>query len=191
MSLSVVVVDKECCCPDLLGQNMLLREFWLRFLYRRVKVFDKHKNFNYNETHDNLGRTLMEVMLREAESLLDENHSCEWHEEKNYSEVIYDFKEEKAPEFRLVCTSPKRMDPEKSKKLESLDFPSFMVPTDRALKDMQSLVRYLYLKQRPSFSPNREKYLECVDESCFECMSAWFVEHPALWKVGKLCPRRC
>ena len=58
----------DCVRP----QDMLLREFWLRFLYRRVKVFDKNKNFNYNETHDNLGSTLMEVMLREAESLLGE-----------------------------------------------------------------------------------------------------------------------
>ena len=149
-------------------QDMLLRDFWLRFLYRRVKVFDKNKNFNYNETHDNLGSTLMEVMLGEAESLLGENHSCEW-QAQNYSQLIYDFKDEKAPEFRLVCTSPRHMDPNKRKKLESLDLPGFAVPTDRELKDINSLIRFLSQAMTIPLSEHKNgaKYLESVHESGF------------------------
>ena len=61
------------------------------------------------------------------------------------------------------------MDPENRNKLESLDLPGFTVPTDRELKDMQSLVRYLSQAMTIPLSEhgNGEKYLECVDESGF------------------------
>ena len=46
--------------------NMILRRFWVLFIYRRIKIFDENEEFNYNEKYDNLGSTLMKVMMNEA-----------------------------------------------------------------------------------------------------------------------------
>ena len=47
--------------------DMLLQDAWIKFLFRRVTVFDQNDSFNFNETHDHLGSTLMETMLSEVD----------------------------------------------------------------------------------------------------------------------------
>ena len=78
--------------------DMLGRKFWIESLYRRVKVFDNNKHFNYNETHDALGSSLMEVMLSEAERLMSANHNKNW-KDSNHEQPIYDFTKPDTPEF--------------------------------------------------------------------------------------------
>jgi hypothetical protein len=87
------------------SDDMISQSFWIRFLYRRVKVFDNNKSFNYNETYDDLGSSLMDIMLLEVERLLSENQQRDWLG-TNHTQLIYDFTISDIPEFRLVCTAP-------------------------------------------------------------------------------------
>ena len=116
--------------PDICRTGDMQRlMFWTRFLFRRVSVFDKNESFNYNETIDNMGSSLMKVMLLEVERLLDQDHSRDWGE-TNYSQLIYDFTDPMAPEFRLLCTSPDQLDENDKRDLESLQLPGFSIPSE-------------------------------------------------------------
>lgn len=85
-------------------EDMISQTFWIRFLYRRVQVFDSNDSFNYNEKHDSLGSSLMEVMLSEVERLLGKDLRQDWLD-TNHAQLIYDFTNATAPEFRLVSSS--------------------------------------------------------------------------------------
>jgi hypothetical protein len=114
--------------------DMLLRSFWVKFLYRRVSVFDKNEEFNYNTTHDALGESLMEVMLEEVHRLLAENQRRDWKTFK-HAQLVYDFTNPDSPAFRLVCTSPDAMCPDYRKKLSDLKLPGFRIPTKADLEN--------------------------------------------------------
>jgi hypothetical protein len=122
--------------------DMLLQSFWMNFLYRRTQVFDNNEEFNYNETHEALGSSLMEVMFSEVERLLSENQRRDWLV-TNHAQLIYDFTEPKAPQFRLICTAPERLDGDLRKKLLTLDLPGFHVPTNAELGSRAILDKYL------------------------------------------------
>ncbi len=59
---------------------------------------DGNECFNYNESHDSLGSSLMKTMLEEVERLLDTNHDRDfvW---DNHSQLIYELTVPDAPEF--------------------------------------------------------------------------------------------
>lgn len=143
-------------------EDMILKSFWIRFLYRRVKVFDQNESFNYNETHDALGSSLMEVMLSEVERLLGENQRRDWLA-TNHPQLIYDFSNPNAPEFRLICTAPDELDPELLRKLSSLDLPGFHVPTKAELDRRGILV--LFLSQ--ALEVPLQEVSQCIDDSGF------------------------
>jgi len=148
--------------------DMISQSFWIRFLFRRVKVFDNNDSFNYNEKHDSLGSSLMEVMLSEVERLLGENLRRDWLD-TNHAQLIYDFTNPKAPEFRLVCTAPEKLEPKLRQKLSSLDLPGFQIPTKSDLDQRGTLDRFLSqaldipLQKRSDGS----EVLQCIDDNKF------------------------
>jgi hypothetical protein len=143
-------------------EDMILQSFWIRFLYRRVKVFDQNESFNYNETHDALGSSLMEVMLSEVERLLGENQRRDWLA-TNHPQLIYDFSNPHAPEFRLICTAPDELDPELLQKLSSLDLPGFHIPTRVELDRRDILL--LFLSQ--ALEVPLQEVTHCIDDRGF------------------------
>jgi hypothetical protein len=143
-------------------EDMILQTFWIRFLYRRVKVFDQNESFNYNESHDALGSSLMEVMLSEVERLLGENQRRDWLA-TNHPQLIYDFSNPNAPEFRLICTAPDELDPVLLQKLSSLDLPGFRIPTKPELDRRDILV--LFLSQ--ALEVPLPEVTKCIDDHGF------------------------
>ena len=172
--LDGVLSDEECrvlvnrFLPEFIPkENMLLHEAWIKFLYRRVKVFDDNNSFNFNETHDHLGSTLMEVMLSEVERFLSVNQSHDWIE-RNYAQLIYDFAGD-SPEFRLLCTAPDRLNAVLRNKLESLDLPGFQIPSTADLQQIETLHQYLSQAMSIPLSTNSkgEAVLSCIEDSGF------------------------
>ena len=98
--------------------------FRIRFLYQRIEVLDSNENFNDNEAFEHLGSSLMGMMLFEVERLLGKNLCCDWIN-TNYTRLIYDFENPDSPEFLLLCTSPRNLDPtaKQTYKELSLAFP--------------------------------------------------------------------
>lgn len=148
--------------------DMISQSFWIRFLYRRVNVFDNNDSFNYNEKHDSLGSSLMEVMLSEVERLLGENLRRDWLD-TNHAQLIYDFTDPKAPEFRLVCTAPDQLDPELRQKLSRLDLPGFRIPTTSDLDQRETLDRFLSqaLDVPLQTKDDGSQVLQCIDDNGF------------------------
>jgi hypothetical protein len=148
--------------------DMLLQSFWIKFLYRRVKVFDENKEFNYNKTHDSLGSSLMETMLFEVEQFLREDQVESW-SGKNHHQLIYDFANKGAPEFRFVCTSPEEMDLKTREKYESLKLPGFIIPTTEHLEKRSTLDRFLSqaLDVPLVTGEDGQQRLQCIDDNCF------------------------
>ena len=147
--LDGVMSDDQCLqymakfLPDFIDDDdMISKSFWIRFLYRRVTVFDNNDSFNYNEKYENLGSSLMKIMLIEVERMLSENQQRDW-QGKNYTQLIYDFTVPEKPEFRLVCTSPYDIDPDLKEKLESFDLPGFHIPNKQELDNRSSLDMFL------------------------------------------------
>ena len=164
-------------CWDLIGNylpdfvsddDMLHRKFWIEFLYRRVKVFDDNEDFNYNETHDALGSSLMKIMLYEAEQLLSTKHSKNW-KDSNHEQLIYDFTEPNAPEFRLICTAPDLMNEESIDRYKSLDLPGFYIPTTAQLRHRSTLDCFLSQALNVPLSSGEDgaKRLACIDDNKF------------------------
>lgn len=167
--------DDECheyilhYLPSFVHPNdMISQSFWIRFLYRRVKVFDNNDSFNYNETQDTLGGSLMEVMLSEVKLLLGKNLRRDWLD-TNHAQLIYDFANPAAPEFRLICTAPEKIDSSLRQKLSSLQLPGFFIPTKADLGKRSALDRFLSqaldipLQRRTDGTD----VLQCIDDSGF------------------------
>ena len=133
---------KEYLPDSVHDDDMLSRTFWIEFLYRRVKVFDENDEFNYNESYDTLGSSLMSIMLHEAEKLLSMSHSTRW-KDSNHEQLIYDFTDKFKPQFRLICTAPELMDKRSIDRFEALDLPGFFIPTTVELRKRDTLDRYL------------------------------------------------
>lgn len=148
--------------------DMLSRSFWIRFLYRRTKVFDRNESFNYNDSHDSLGSSLMEVMLSEVERLLGENQRRDWLC-TNHAQLIYDFTNPDAPEFRLVCTAPDDLDLELRRNLSGLDLPGFHIPTKAELDHRDILDRFLSQALEVPLQTREDgsEALQCIDEHGF------------------------
>jgi len=131
-------------------------------------VFDNNDSFNYNEKHESLGSSLMEVMLSEVERLLGENLRVDWLE-ANHAQLIYDFTDPRAPEFRLVCTAPDKLDPALRTKLAHLDLPGFRIPTTSDLDQRGTLD--LFLSQALDIPlqtrSDGSKVLQCIDDAGF------------------------
>ena len=126
--LDGVLSDSDCrswmneYLPDSIPKDdMLSRKFWIEFLYRRVKVFDQNEEFNYNETCDHLGSSLMKIMLLEGEQLLSQKQNKSWRE-SNHEQLIYDFTDPTSPQFRLICTAPESMAPDVKERYMSLEY---------------------------------------------------------------------
>lgn len=169
------VTDHECRAlidkhiPAHVDQcNMLFRRFWIKFLFRRVKVLDENHDFNYNEEYDQLGSSLMITMLAEAERLLQHEHGQSW-TEKNYPQLIYDFTDMKNPQFRLICTAPELMDAETRARFENLSLPGFFVPTSDELRDRETLDRYLSQALGVPLTSKEDgsEHLACIDDNGF------------------------
>ena len=150
------------------SDDMLRRKFWIEFLYRRVKVFDDNEDFNYNESHDALGSSLMKVMLYEARQLLSENHNTNW-KKSNHEQLIYDFTDPFRPQFRLICTAPDLMANESIDRYESLDLPGFCIPTSTQLRQRTTLDRFLSQALNVPLvrGPNGSERISCIDDNKF------------------------
>ena len=144
-------------------QDMLLMTFWVQFIYRRVKVFDENESFNYNETHESLGSTLMTTMLAEVERMISSNQSRDWIG-RDHTQLIYDFTNKDAPEFRLLCTAPDQMDANARLKLEGLDLPGFAIPSNHDLQQRSTLDRYI---SQALNLPLEDERLVCIDDNGF------------------------
>lgn len=155
--------------PDhILEGDMLLQKFWIKFLYRRVTVLDQNKSFNYNETCNHLGSSLMKVMLYEAEQLLTKKHKKSW-KNINHQQLIYDFTNPEAPEFRLICTAPDKIQEDVKQRYIDLDLPGFSIPSTSELSKRSILDRFLaqaidipLIRQ-----DNGTEKLACIDENKF------------------------
>lgn len=147
--------------------SLLLQDAWIKFLFRRVDVFDKNDSFNFNETHDHLGSTLMETMLSEVARFLSVNQNHDWIEQ-NYAQLIYDFSGD-SPEFRLLCTAPNELNAELKSKFESLHLPGFHVPLKEDLQKRETLHRYISQAMNIPLSSNSkgELLLQCIEDSGF------------------------
>lgn len=170
--LDGLVSDDECrtllekYSPQSLPKgDMLLQSFWVRFLYRRVKVFDENESFNYNEKYDQMGSSLMEAMLEEAKRLIDCHHSHDW--SINHTQLIYDF-HSGTPEFRLICTSPDTLNPKVRENFERLDLPGFRIPTSEQLRQRNTLDRFLSQAIGvPLENIGGTDTLRCIDDTGF------------------------
>lgn len=170
--LDGLLSDDEC--RDLIKQhipicanNMMSTKFWIEFLYRRVKVFDQNDSFNYNETHEHLGSSLMRIMLDEAERLLSKGHNKAW-KESNHEQLIYDFTKPDSPEFRLICTAPDMMTEEAKKKYGELDLPGFFIPSNSQLQKRDILDHFLsQALDIPLVENGDSRSLSCIDENRF------------------------
>jgi len=170
-----VLTDDECrgflrryTSSFLDADDKLLLNFWIRFLYRRVKVFDMNTDFNENVEYESLGSTLMETMLAEVQRLLAENQSREWAKE-NHAQLIYDFDDPNEPKFRLICTSPDELSEGLRRQYEALDLPGFKIPTNGELQNRGTLDRYISqaLSVPLQKTSAGEERLGCIDEAGF------------------------
>ena len=149
------------------ANSMMTAKFWIEFLYRRVKVFDYNDSFNFNESYDHLGSSLMRIMLDEAEQLLSRRHKKRWNE-SNHDQLIYDFTEPDSPQFRLICTAPDLMTESEKQRYETLDLPGFFIPTSCQLKERKILDRFLSQALGiPLVNKNGSHSLSCIDENKF------------------------
>jgi hypothetical protein len=144
-------------------QDMLLMTFWVQFIYRRVKVFDENVSFNYNEIHESLGSTLMKTMLAEVERMISSNQSRDWIG-RDHTQLIYDFTNKDAPEFRLLCTAPDQMEANARLKLEEIDLPGFTIPSNRDLQQRNTLDQYI---SQALNLPLKDGRLACIDDNRF------------------------
>lgn len=154
----------EFICPS----NKLLFSFWVNFLYRRVKVFDQNTDFNYNENQEKLGSSLMEVMLSESRQMLQlEQNRC-W-TSSNHTQLIYDFTEKDNPQFRIICTSPEKLDCQQRERLSRLNLPGFRIPSSSELRQRETLDQFLSqaLSIPLNEDPGGRKSLQCIDENRF------------------------
>ena len=173
--LDGVLSDPECeryinqFLPSYVSDHdMLRKQFWIKFLYRRVRVFDENEDFNYNESYDCLGSSLIQVMLHEADQLVSTEHNKTW-KESNHEQLIYDFSSG-APEFRLICTAPDLMTNDSMERYKSLDLPGFFVPTTSQLRDRATLDRFLSQALDVPLTTTAEDglvRLQCIDENRF------------------------
>ena len=147
---------------------MLSQTFWVEYLYRRVKVFDQNDEFNYNETCDHLGSSLMRIMLHEAEQLLSKNQNKSW-KESNHEQLIYDFSNPKSPKFRLICTASHLMHDDVKERYTKLELPGFVIPTDADLCKREVLDRFLSQAIDVPLTKTQDgrEALICVDENKF------------------------
>jgi hypothetical protein len=156
--------------PHSVAENdMLLQSFWIKYLYRRVKVFDENSDFNYNVKHESLGSHLMETMLSEVEQYLRKDQIKSW-SGKNHHQLIYDFTDQSSPQFRLICTAPDEMDSETRRKYESLDLPGFFIPTLDDLEKRSTLDRYLsqaLIVPLSTKDDDGEQRISCIDDHSF------------------------
>lgn len=153
--------------PDFIHRsNKLLYAFWVRYLYRRCKVFDENEEFNYNEDQDGLGSSLMEVMLSESYQNLRRDNT--W-ASTNHTQLIYDFSMRDTPQFRLICTSPDDLPADQKKRLGELKLPGFFIPASSDLHKRETLD--LYLSQALGIplveDQNGNKRLKCIDDNYF------------------------
>ena len=173
--LDGIMSDEECRAkleehrPEFIGpSNKLLYSFWVKFLYRRVSVFDANEDFNYNEEHDTLGSSLMRVMLSESMQMLRREQNQSWNA-SNHTQLIYDFTEEGSPKFRLICTAPEKLDEDQRQSLTQLYLPGFKIPTTSELRDRATLDRFLAQALSIPLVEGRDgnKSLQCVDDNRF------------------------
>ena len=172
--LDGVLSDQECnsyikdFLPSFVSDHDMQRQHnWIEFLYWKVHMFDENEVFNYNESRDNLGGSLIELMLYNAEQLISMNHNNKW-KESNHEQLIYDFTNG-APEFRLICTAPDLMTNESVERYKSLDLPGFFVPTISQLRDRATLDRYLSQALDVPLTTTEDGLdrLQCIDENRF------------------------
>jgi von Willebrand factor type A domain len=144
------------------SSDMILRSFWIRFLYRRVRVFDQNESFNYNTSRESLGQSLMDVMLDEVQRLLGENQQRDWLI-TNHAQLVYDFSNVSSPQFRLICTCPGAMDINLRQRLSGLNLPGFRIPTKVDLDNGVELSRIL----SQALDLPLEEVVKCIDENKF------------------------
>ncbi|KAJ1615937.1 hypothetical protein T492DRAFT_1152581 [Pavlovales sp. CCMP2436] len=119
--------------------GMLRQTFWVAYLHRCVLVFDQSDEFNYNSEHDNLGSTLMEIMLSEVDSALHTGQERAWRAEA-HRQLIYDFSHPDGPKFSVICTMPDLLVAEERDKLCAI---GFELPTVEELATRECLDQYL------------------------------------------------
>ena len=173
--LDGILTDDDCrnwmkrYLPDFVVENdMLSQKFWVEFLFRRIKVFDQNHDFNYNETYDNLGSSLMKIMLYEGEELLSKRQNKCW-KESNHEQLVYDFSTPDAPEFRLICTAPDKMEEDAKRRYTSLNLPGFFIPSTTDLRKRETLDRFLSQAIGIPLVKNGDgtENLACVDDNNF------------------------
>ena len=149
-------------------QNMQLLSFWIRFLYRRVKVLDKNDTFNFNETKHNIGSCLMKTMISEVSRLITANQQIDWLEQ-NFAQLVYDFTDPDSPKFRLLCTSPSLMDEELKQEYEDMELPGFGVPSEISLNCRSTLDRMISQAMGVplEIGNDGEDRLRCIDDRGF------------------------
>ena len=137
-------------------------------MFRRVKIFDENNEFNFNDRYESLGSSLMKVMLREVENLLGQKHNKSWTKQR-HEQLIYDFRNQNTPEFRLVCTTPNLLDDETKNKFMSLDLPGFSIPSIDDLEKRATLDRFLSqaLQVPMEKAPDGSERLVCIDDNSF------------------------
>ena len=173
--LDGIMSDAECRAkleehrPNFIQpDNKILFSFWVKYLYRRCRVFDDNEDFNYNENQESLGSSLMEVMLKESSQNLQRAQNCNW-SSSNHVQLIYDFSDQGNPQFRLICTSPDDLDADQKERLSQLNLPGFYLPTTADLRKRETLD--LYLSQALNIPLNEDemgrKRLQCIDDNKF------------------------
>ena len=173
--LDGIMSDQECLekldahRPEFIHpSNKLLFSFWVHYLHRRCSVFDQNDDFNYNENQENMGSSLMEIMLSESRQNLRREQSSSW-TSSSHTQLIYDFSQQGKPQFRLICTAPDDLAPDQKERLSQLELPGFFIPTPEQLRKRQILD--LYLSQALGIplheDPDGKQRLKCIDDNRF------------------------
>ncbi|KAJ8607696.1 hypothetical protein CTAYLR_007308 [Chrysophaeum taylorii] len=145
--------------PHVVAGGKLLQKHWISYLHRRVKVFDESPEFNYNESHDHLGSTLMRTMLEEISVGLNENFRRTWRNE-DHKQLIYDMTGPDGPTFGLISSAPDLVDPKTRAEFEALGFDIPMEVRSRAVLDT-------YLSRAMGIPLDARDRIAAIDENNF------------------------
>ena len=119
--------------------NMLLRTFFVEYLWRRIDVFRKNSDFNENDQYEGLGTMLMNVMFEEIRRSLSSSDGAL---DGNFQQLIYDYSIPDNPQFRLFSAKPELLKGKQREHFEKFD-PLLVLPLAEKSRDRLVLDEYL------------------------------------------------
>ena len=146
-------------CNRLLDKYMINRNtwskfqqvFWVRYMHRRCRILSSSERFNTNLDKPDFGKTTMEIMLKEVERTLSNDHQVDWnsvrHEQMVFRKQIIgiDGIAQENYTWSILCSNPNDRDSDWLERKEKLRGHGIQVPTMEDLErpDRRVLDSYL------------------------------------------------